>query len=281
MPEPPRTLAGKTLFISGASRGIGLAIGRRAARDGANVVIAAKTVQAHPRLPGTIHAAAAEIEAAGGRALAVQTDVRDEASVQAAVHAAVSQFGGIDILVNNASAISLTSTADTPIKRFDLMFGVNVRGTYLCTQACLPHLTTSARAGRNPHVLNLSPPLSMDERWFRPHVAYTMAKYGMSQCTLGHAGEFRPLGIAVNSLWPRTAIATAALQMIPGVDVARCRTPEILADAAYLVLTRDARSTTGNFFIDEAVLAEHGITDLDRYAVTPGTVDFVPDLFVD
>jgi citronellol/citronellal dehydrogenase len=281
MTEGPRTLAGKTLFITGASRGIGLAIGRRAARDGANVVIAAKTAQAHPRLPGTIHSAAAEIEAAGGRALAVQTDVRDEASVQAAVHAAVSQFGGIDILVNNASAISLTATADTPIKRFDLMFGVNVRGTFLCTQACMPHLSASARAGRNPHVLNLSPPLAMRERWFRPHVAYTMAKFGMSQCTLGHSGEFRPLGIAVNSLWPRTAIATAALQMIPGVDVARCRTPEIMADAARGVLTRDARTTTGNFFIDEAVLAEQGITDLDRYAVTPGTVDFVPDLFVD
>ena len=274
-------LKGKTLFITGASRGIGLAIGRRAARDGANIVIAAKTSEPNPKLPGTIHSAAAEIEAAGGRALALQCDIRDEASVLAAVEQAVARFGGIDILVNNASAISLTPTDATPMKRFDLMFGVNVRGTYLCTQACLPELIKSARSGRNPHVLNLSPPLSMRERWFAPHVAYTMAKYGMSECTLGHAGEFRPHGIAVNSLWPRTAIATAALQMIPGVDLARCRTPEILSDAAYIVLTRDAKSTTGNFFIDDVVLRQHGVTDLDKYSVTPGTTDFIPDFFVD
>jgi citronellol/citronellal dehydrogenase len=275
------TLEGKTLFITGASRGIGLAIGKRAARDGANVVIAAKTSDPNPKLPGTIHSAAAEIEAAGGRALALQTDIRDEASVLAAVEQAVARFGGIDILVNNASAISLTPTDATPMKRFDLMFGVNVRGTYLCTQACLGALIASAKAGRNPHVLNMSPPLSMREHWFSPHVAYTMAKYGMSECTLGHAGEFRVHGIGVNSLWPRTAIATAALQMIPGVDLARCRTPQILADAAYLVLTSDARSTTGNFFIDDALLAQHGVTDLDRYSVTPGTRDFIPDFFVD
>ena len=274
-------LHGKTLFITGASRGIGLAIAKRAARDGANIVVAAKTTDANPKLPGTIYSAAAEIEAAGGHALAVQTDIRDEASVLAAIEQAVAKFGGIDILVNNASAISLTPTPATPMKRFDLMFGVNVRGTYLCTQACLPHLAKSAHAGRNPHVLNMSPPLSMREHWFAPHVAYTMAKYGMSECTLGHAGEFRPLGIAVNSLWPRTAIATAALQMIPDVDIARCRTPQILSDAAYLILTSDAKATTGNFFIDDELLARHGITDLERYSVTPGTTDFVLDFFVD
>jgi len=274
-------LHGKTLFITGASRGIGLAIAKRAAADGANIVIAAKTTEANPKLPGTIHSAAAEIEAAGGQALAVQTDIRDEASVLAAVELAVARFGGIDILVNNASAISLTPTPATPMKRFDLMFGVNVRGTFLCTQACLPHLVKSAQAGRNPHVLNMSPPLSMREHWFKDHTAYTMAKYGMSECTLGHAGEFRPLGIAVNSLWPRTAIATAALQMIPGVDIGKCRTPQILADAAYFILTSDAKATTGNFFIDDVLLAQHGVTDLERYSVTPGTTDFIPDFFVD
>lgn len=274
-------LHGKTLFITGASRGIGLAIAKRAARDGANIVIAAKTAEANPKLPGTIHSAAAEIEAAGGRALPLQTDIRDEASVLAAVEQAVARFGGIDILVNNASAISLTPTPQTPMKRFDLMFGVNVRGTYLCTQACLPHLAKAAQAGRNPHVLNMSPPLSMKPRWFGPHVAYTMAKYGMSECTLGHAAEFAPLGIGVNSLWPRTAIATAALQMIPGVDIAKCRTPEILADAAYLILTSDAKATSGNFYIDDTLLAQHGVSDLEKYSVTPGTKDFVPDFFVD
>jgi citronellol/citronellal dehydrogenase len=274
-------LKGKTLFITGASRGIGLAIALRAARDGANIVIAAKTAETNPKLPGTIHSAAAEIEAAGGHALALQTDIRDEANVLASVEQAVARFGGIDILVNNASAISLTPTDATPMKRFDLMFGVNVRGTYLCTQACLPHLIKSAQAGRNPHVLNMSPPLSMREHWFAPHVAYTMAKYGMSECTLGHAGEFRKHGIGVNSLWPRTAIATAALQMIPGVDLAKCRTPEILADAAWFILTSDAKATTGNFFIDDALLVQHGVTDFDRYSVTPGNRDFIPDFFVD
>jgi citronellol/citronellal dehydrogenase len=274
-------LQGQTLFITGASRGIGLAIAKRAARDGANIVIAAKTTEANPKLPGTIHSAAAEIEAAGGQALAVQTDIRDEASVLAAVAQAVERFGGIDILVNNASAISLTPTPDTPMKRFDLMFGVNVRGTYLCTQAVLSQLVMSAQAGRNPHVLNMSPPLSMREHWFKHHTAYTMAKYGMSECTLGHAGEFRALGIGVNSLWPRTAIATAALQMIPGIDLKRCRTPEILADAAYLILTSDAKATTGNFFIDDTLLRSHGVTDFEKYSVTPGTTDFIPDFFVD
>jgi citronellol/citronellal dehydrogenase len=276
-----RSLQGKTLVITGASRGIGLAIGKRAARDGANVVLLAKTTEANPKLPGTIHSAAEEIVAAGGQALAVQTDIREEAQVLAAVQAAVERFGGIDILVNNASAISLTPTPATPMKRFDLMFGVNVRGTYLCTQACLPELIKSAKAGRNPHVMNMSPPLSMREHWFKGHVAYTMAKYGMSECTLGHAGEFRPHGIAVNSLWPRTAIATAALQMIPGVDVKLCRTPEILADAAWWVLTSDAKAVTGQFFIDDELLASHGVTDLDRYSVLPGTKHFIPDFFVD
>ena len=274
-------LAGKTLFITGASRGIGLAIALRAARDGAGIVVAAKTAEANPKLPGTIHTAAREIEAAGGHALPVQCDIRDEASVQAAVAKAVERFGGIDILVNNASAISLTPTPATPMKRFDLMLGVNARGTFLCTQSCLAHLAASARAGRNPHVLNMSPPLSLREHWFRAHTAYTISKYGMSMCTLGHAGEFRPLGIGVNSLWPRTAIATAALQMIPGIDIDACRRPEILADAAYLVLTSDARTTSGNFFIDDVLLAEHGITDLERYSVRPGTTTFVPDFFLD
>jgi citronellol/citronellal dehydrogenase len=275
------SLKGKTLFITGASRGIGLAIALRAAQDGANIVVAAKTSEANPKLPGTIHSAAAEIVAAGGQALAVQTDIREESSVLDAMAQAVARFGGIDILVNNASAISLTPTPATPMKRFDLMFGVNVRGTYLCTQAALPHLLKSAQADRNPHVLNMGPPLSMKEHWFKNHTAYTMAKYGMSMCTLGHAGEFRPHGIAVNSLWPRTAIATAALQLIPGVDVARCRKPEILADAAYLILTSDSKTTSGNFFIDDALLAQHGVTDLERYSVTPGTTDFIPDFFVD
>jgi len=274
-------LDGKTLFITGASRGIGLAIAKRAAADGARIVIAAKTTETNPKLPGTIYSAAQEIEAAGGQALPVQCDIRNEASVLGAVTQAVERFGGIDILVNNASAISLTPTPATPIKRFDLMFGVNVRGTYLCTQACLAELIKSARAGRNPHVLNMSPPLSMREHWFKGHVAYTMAKYGMSECTLGHAGEFRPHGIAVNSLWPRTAIATAALQMIPGVDLNLCRKPEILADAAYFILTSDAKTTTGNFFIDDTLLAQRGVTDLDKYSMTPGTKAFIPDFFVD
>lgn len=276
-----RSLQGRTLFITGASRGIGLAIALRAARDGANVVLVAKTSDPNPKLPGTVHEAAEQVRAVGGQALAVPTDIRDDAAVAAAVAAAIERFGGIDILVNNASAISLTPTAATPMKRFDLMFGVNVRGTYACTQACLPALTASARAGRNPHVLNMSPPLAMREHWFKGHVAYTMAKYGMSECTLGHAGEFRPLGIAVNSLWPRTAIATAALQMIPGVDVKLCRKPEILADAAWFILTSDAKATTGNFFIDDELLAANGVTDLDPYAVVPGTKNLIPDFFID
>jgi citronellol/citronellal dehydrogenase len=274
-------LQGKTLVITGGSRGIGLAIAKRAAADGANIVLLAKTTEPNPKLPGTLYSAAEEVEAAGGKALPIPTDIRDENAVAAAVQQAVERFGGIDILVNNASAISLTPTPATPMKRFDLMFGVNVRGTYCCTQACLDALRKSAQAGRNPHVLNMSPPLSMKAHWFKDHTAYTMAKYGMSMCTLGHSAEFKPMGIAVNSLWPRTAIATAALQMIPGVDTDKCRKPEILSDAAYFILTSDARETTGNFFIDDELLARHGITDLEKYSVVPGTKDFIPDFFVD
>jgi citronellol/citronellal dehydrogenase len=280
-PTNSNTLRGKTLFITGSSRGIGLAIAERAALDGANVVLIAKTTEPNPKLPGTLYSAAEAVESAGGQALPIQCDIRDEDAVAAAVAQAVKVFGGIDILVNNASAISLTPTAATPMKRFDLMFGVNVRGTFCCTQAALPHLIASAEQGRNPHVLNMSPPLSMREHWFKNHVAYSMAKYGMSECTLGHAGEFRPYGIAVNSLWPRTAIATAALQMIPGVDVKMCRTPAILADAAHVILLRDAATTTGKFFVDDEVLASVGVTDLDPYSVVPGTKKFLPDFFLD
>ncbi len=281
MTSPHTSLKGKTLFITGGSRGIGLAIAERAARDGANVVLVAKTTEPNPKLPGTLVTAAEAVRKAGGEALPVPTDIRDEEAVAAAVQAAVARFGGIDILVNNASAISLTPTDATPMKRFDLMFGVNVRGTYCCTQACLPELIKSAKAGRNPHVLNMSPPLSMKPHWFQNHVAYTMAKYGMSECTLGHAAEFKRHGIAVNSLWPRTAIATAALQMIPGIDLNKCRKPEILADAAHIILTRDAKHCTGNFFIDDTLLGEHGVKDFDRYAVVAGTKDLIPDFFVD
>jgi citronellol/citronellal dehydrogenase len=273
-------LNGKTIFMSGGSRGIGLAIALRAAADGANVAIAAKTVEPNPKLPGTIHSAAADIEAAGGKALAIVCDIRDEQQVAAAARRTAETFGGIDILVNNASAISLKSTEATPIKRFDLMFGVNVRGTFLCTQTCLPYLKQSAERKRNPHVLTLAPPLNMDPRWFAPHVAYTMAKYGMSMCVLGHAAEFRPYGIAVNALWPRTVIATAALQMIPGVKPEHCRTPEIVADAAHYILTCDAGTTTGNFFIDEDVLKRAGISHLDRYSVVKGSRELIPDLFL-
>ncbi len=275
------SLQGKTLFITGASRGIGLAIALRAARDGANIAIAAKSDRPHPKLPGTIHTAAAEIEAAGGKALPMQVDIRDEDLVADAAKRCADRFGGIDILVNNASAISLTSTLETPMKRFDLMFGVNVRGTFVCSQACIPYLKQSARAGRNPHILNLSPPLNMKAHWFAPHVAYTMAKYGMSMCVLGMAEELKSDGIAVNALWPRTIIATAALNVIALADPKLGRTPEIMADAAHAVLTRDAKRCTGNFFIDDEVLRESGVADLDRYAVNPGNKNFIPDFFVD
>jgi citronellol/citronellal dehydrogenase len=270
------SLKGKTVFITGGSRGIGLAIALRAAADGANIAIAAKTAEPQPKLPGTIHTAASEIEAAGGKCLPVQCDIRDEAQIARAVAAAVERFGGIDILVNNASAISLTGTMETPLKRFDLMFGINVRGTYATSQACIPHLRKAA----NPHVLTLSPPLNLSPRWFKNHVAYTMAKYGMSMCVLGMAEEFRQAGIAVNALWPKTIIATAALQMIPGIDPSRGRKPEIMADAAHWILTQPARSCSGNFFIDEEVLRNAGVTDLRKYAVDTSK-GLSPDLFLD
>jgi len=273
-------LQGKTIFISGASRGIGLAIAKRCAADGANVAIAAKTVEPNPKLPGTIYSAAQEIEAAGGKCLPLQVDIREEQQVIEAARQTAERFGGIDILINNASAINLTPTAATPMKRFDLMFGVNVRGTYLCTQACLPYLKQSSERKRNPHVLTLSPPLAMDARWFAPHVAYTMAKYGMSMCVLGHAEEFKPYGIAVNALWPRTVIATAALQMIPGVKPEHCRSVDIMADAAQAILTSDAAMTTGNFFIDDEVLKKAGVTDFEKYSVVPGSKQLLPDLFL-
>ena len=271
------TLEGRTLVITGGSRGIGLAIGKRAARDGANVAILAKTVKPHPKLPGTIHTAAEEIEEAGGRALPIQTDVRSDDQVQAAIDRTVETFGGIDVLVNNASAIFLAGTEATPMKRFDLMHQVNVRATFLCSKLCLPHL----KASENPHILNLAPPLNLDPKWFAPHLAYTLAKYGMSLCVLGMAEELRGDGIAVNALWPRTLIATAAVQNLLGGDevVRASRTPEIVADAAHRVLTRDSRSATGNFYIDEDVLREAGVTDVGRYRVDPDT-ELRQDLFL-
>ena len=267
----------KTVFITGASRGIGRDIALRCARDGANVVITAKTAEPHSKLPGTIYSVAEEVEAAGGKALPIRLDIRDETAVQEAARKAAAEFGGIDILVNNASAIMLAGTLATPMKRFDLMFEVNVRGTYACSQACLPFLVK----GRNPHILNLSPPLNMSSRWFKDHVAYTMAKYGMSMCTLGMAAEFRSLGVAVNSLWPRTTIATAAIAVnFPEAILKASRKPAIVADAAYAILNRDSRSATGNFYIDETVLREQGVTDFDPYAVSPGTTLYT-DLFLD
>ena len=275
------SLAGKRIFITGGSRGIGLAIALRAAQDGAHIAIAAKTAEANPKLPGTIFSAAKEIESAGGTALPIQCDIRDEAQIEAAIAKTAEEFGGIDILVNNASAINLTRTDQTPAKRFDLMFDVNVRGTFLTSQAALPHLRKSAEEGRNPHILNLSPPLSMKAVWFKNHVAYTMAKYGMSMCVLGMAEEFKRDGIAVNALWPRTVIDTAALQMIPGIDALAGRKPEILADAAHIIFNRNSKECTGNFFVDDMVLASEGITDLEKYSVTPGTKDFLLDFFLD
>ena len=275
------SLKDKRIFITGGSRGIGLAIAVRAAQDGAKVAIAAKTSDPHPKLPGTIFTAADEINQAGGEALPIQCDIRDEEQIASAIDKTVKQFGGLDILINNASAINLTPTLATPAKRFDLMFDVNVRGTFLTSQAAIPHLKDSAKAGRNPHILTLSPPLSMKAKWFKNHVAYTMAKYGMSMCVLGMSEEFRRDEIAVNALWPRTAIDTAALQMIPGIETAACRKPEILADAAYEILNRPSKDCTGNFFVDDEVLASIGITDLDKYAVVPGTTDFLLDFFLD
>ena len=275
------SLQGKRIFITGGSRGIGLAIALRAARDGAAIAIAAKTTDPNPKLPGTIFTAAKEIEAAGGAALPLQCDIRDEVQITETVNKAAEQFGGLDILINNASAINLTKTEITPAKRFDLMFDVNVRGTFLTSQAAVPHLRKSAAEGGNSHILTMSPPLSMKSKWFKNHVAYTMSKYGMSMCVLGMADEFRRDKIAVNALWPRTAIDTAALQMIPGVNTDSCRTPEILADAAYIILNRPASETSGNFFVDDEVLASEGITDLEKYSVKPGTTDFLLDFFLD
>ncbi|MFN8354938.1 MAG: NAD(P)-dependent oxidoreductase [Spirosomataceae bacterium] len=270
---------GKTVFITGATRGIGHAIGLRLAQEGANIVIAAKTVQPHPKLEGTIFTAAEDMEKAGGKALPVVVDVRDELQVKAAVEQAVEKFGGIDILVNNASAISLTGTLQTEMKRYDLMHQINTRGTFVCSQACLPYLLKA----ENPHVLNLSPPLNMETRWFAPHVAYTMAKFGMSLCVLGMAGEFKGK-VAFNALWPRTTIATAAVNNLLGGDhmMRHSRTPEIMADAAYHILKRNFKECTGNFFVDDEVLHHEGITDLEKYKVTPGMPDkeLMPDFFV-
>ena len=270
-------LKGKNLFISGASRGIGKAIALRAARDGANIAIAAKTTEPHPKLPGTIFTAAEEIEKAGGKALPCIVDIRDENQVAAAVAKTVERFGGIDILVNNASAISLTDTLDTSMKRYDLMHSVNVRGTFVCSQACIPHLKRSS----NPHILNNSPPLNMEARWFAPHVAYTMSKFGMSMCVLGMAEELRSDGIAVNALWPRTVIATAAVQNLLGGDstIRGSRKPEIMADAAYAILLKPSREFTGNFCIDDEVLRKEGVTDFAKYQSVPGA-DLIPDFFI-
>ena len=270
------SLAGKTLFITGASRGIGKAIALRAAQDGANIIVAAKTAEPHPRLPGTIYTAAEEIEAAGGKALACIVDVRDEECVQAAVDKGAAHFGGIDVLINNASAIQLTGTLQTSMKRYDLMNSVNARGTYLCSKICLPFLLKSD----NPHILNISPPLNMEERWFKNHVAYTMAKYGMSMCVLGMAGEFKGK-VAVNALWPKTAIATAAVQNLLGGDklIQRSRKPKIMSDAAHWVLTQSHTEHTGQFFIDEDILRNLGVTDFKDYSVDPSVEPF-PDFFI-
>lgn len=274
-----KSLEGKTLFITGGSRGIGLAIAKRAARDGANVVVAAKTAEPHPKLPGTIYSAAEEIREAGGEALPTVCDIRSEDDVEKAVAAGVERFGGIDICVNNASAISLRPTSKTSMRRFDLMHQVNTRGTFLVSRVCLPYLLKAD----NPHILTISPPLNMEEKWFAPHVAYSIAKYGMSLCVLGMAGEFRQQGIAVNALWPRTAIATAAVRNLLGGDdmVRRSRKPEIMADAAHAILTRPSRETTGNFFVDDEVLESEGVTDLSGYAVDPEAGALMPDFFVD
>jgi citronellol/citronellal dehydrogenase len=273
------TLTGKTLFITGASRGIGLAIALRAAQDGANVTIAAKTTVPHPKLPGTIYTAAEAIEQAGGQALACVVDIRNEAMVQQAVAQTAEKFGGIDILVNNASAISLTGTLQTPMKRYDLMQQINTRGTFLCSQTCLPHLLKA----ENPHVLNLAPPLNMETRWFAPHTAYTMAKFGMSLCVLGMAGEFKKQGVAFNALWPKTTIDTATIRNVVGAELAnRSRKPDIMADAAHAILTRSSRDCTGNFYVDEEVLREEGVSDFSGYAVTPGlkNAELQPDFFI-
>lgn len=269
-------LKGKTLFITGATRGIGHAIGLRAAQDGANIVIAAKTVDRHPKLPGTIHTAAKDMEEVGGKSLAVQCDIRDERQIEAAVAQTVERFGGIDICVNNASAISMTDTAATTMRRYDLMHQVNVRGTFATTKACLPYLQKSV----NPHVLTLASPINLDPKWFEKHTAYTIAKYGMSLCVVGHAAEFKQYGIAVNGLWPATLIATAALNLVPGADPECGRKPDIMADAAHVILTKNSSTCTGNFFIDEQCLRDEGIQDFTQYAVNPKK-KLVADIFLD
>ncbi len=270
-------LKNKTLFVSGASRGIGLAIAKRAARDGANIILAAKTAEPHPKLPGTIYTAADEIVEEGGQALPVICDIRDEENVRKAVNQGLDKFGGIDICINNASAIQLTGTLLTDMKRFDLMHQINTRGTYLVSKVCLPHLLKSD----NPHILNLSPPLDMDPKWFGPHVAYTMAKFGMSMCVLGMAEEFKEDGVAVNALWPRTAIATAAIKNALGGDAIMniSRSPEIMGDAAYMILTKNSKEFTGNFCIDDNLLAENGVKDFSQYAEVPFN-ELAPDFFV-
>ena len=269
-------LKNKTLFITGASRGIGKAIGLRAAQDGANVVIAAKSSEPHPKLPGTIHDAAREFEKAGGNALAVKMDIRNDDEILAAVDKSIEIFGSLDILVNNASAISLTGTLKTPMKRFDLMFGINVRGTFAASQACIPHLLKS----KNPHILNIASPLNMNPAWFAGSTAYTMAKYGMSMCVLGMAEEFREQGLGVNALWPKTIIDTAALRLVPGVDPEPGRTPEIMADAAHVILTKESKVCTGNFFLDEEVLFNNGVKDMEKYRVN-SKKPLTPDIFLD
>jgi len=271
------SLKGKTLFITGASRGIGKAIALAAAKQGANIVIAAKTAEPHPKLSGTIYTAAEEVEAAGGKALPCVVDIRHEEVVQGAVAKAVETFGGIDICVNNASAINLSNTESTLMKRYDLMHAVNTRGTFLTSKTCLPHL----KKAENPHILNLSPPLNMEAKWFAPHVAYTMAKFGMSMCVLGMAEEFKSHGIAVNALWPRTTIATAAVQNLLGGDTVMrgSRKPEIMGDAAAWIFSQNSRECTGNFFVDDEVMASAGVTDLEKYRVDP-TVELIPDFFV-
>jgi len=273
------SLAGKTLFISGGSRGIGLAIALRAARDGANVALIAKTAEPHPKLEGTVFTAAEQIEASGGSALPVVGDIRDDAQVLAAVEQTAERFGGIDVCVNNASAINLAGTEALEMKRYDLMQDINTRGTFVVSKACIPHL----KSAENPHVLTLSPPLNMDPKWFKGHVAYTIAKYGMSMCTIGMAEEFRDAGIAFNALWPRTIIATAAVQNLLGGDeaMARSRRPELVADAAHAVVTRPSLECTGNLFLAEDVLAEDGITDMAAYSYESAAADPIPDLFVD
>jgi citronellol/citronellal dehydrogenase len=271
------SLKDKVIFITGASRGIGREIALRCARDGANIIIAAKTAEPHATLEGTIYSVAEEVEKAGGKALPLVVDVRDEDVVAAAVDKAVATFGGIDILINNASAINLASTLDIPMKRFDLIQTVNSRATFMCSKLCVPHLKKAS----NPHILNLSPPLNMQPKWFKEHLAYTMSKYGMSMCTLGMAGEFKALGIAVNSLWPKTLIATAAISInFPKPLLDACRKPDIMADAAHAILTSNSREVTGNFFVDELLLKEHGVKDFSAYALHPGA-PLYPDLFLE